>query len=158
MKKAAFVGGQLFLIIATNCKLPDFLIDVETPFLHQEKVNDMNKVAILVLAEAESHGDLGRAVNALEVAKEFKDHGDEVQIVFDGGGTEWVGKLADSSHDAHTVYEAVKDKIKGACKFCSGAFGVTDQVKEAGVTLLDEYENHPSVRSLVQDGYQVITF
>lgn len=33
-----------------------------------------------------------------------------------------------------------------------------DAVHEAGVELLDEYEGHPSIKRLVDDGYQVITF
>ena len=33
----------------------------------------MNKVALVVFAESESHSDLARVVNALEVAKEFKE-------------------------------------------------------------------------------------
>ncbi|MEU2334707.1 hypothetical protein ABZ608_14115 [Streptomyces sp. NPDC013172] len=34
-------------------------------------------VALIVLANAESHADLGRVVNALVTAKEFKEGGDE---------------------------------------------------------------------------------
>jgi hypothetical protein len=32
----------------------------------------MNKVLVLVLADIETKGDLGRVVNALETAKEFR--------------------------------------------------------------------------------------
>jgi hypothetical protein len=31
-------------------------------------------------------------------------------------------------------------------------------VSRRGIALLDEYEGHPSVRRLIADGYQVITF
>lgn len=117
-----------------------------------------NKIGILVLADDESHGDLGRITNALEVAKEFSEAGDEVQIIFDGAGTKWIGQLADEQNQINPLYKAVEKHVKGACKFCAGAFGVTNQVKSAGVTLLDDYEDHPSVRNLVQDGYQVLTF
>lgn len=47
------------------------------------------KAAILVLADVESHGDLGRVVNAMIAAQEFKEAGDDVQLVFDGAGTQW---------------------------------------------------------------------
>ncbi len=40
----------------------------------------MTKLAVVVLADTETHGDLGRAVNALEVAREF-EAGDEVAII-----------------------------------------------------------------------------
>jgi hypothetical protein len=53
---------------------------------------------------------------------------------------------------------AVKDKITGACDFCSAAFGVKQKVIETGVTLLNEYDRHPSLRKLVAEDFQVITF
>lgn len=118
----------------------------------------MEKVAIVVLAGNETHGDLGRVVNALGTAKEFQEAGDDVQIIFDGGGTEWVPELADEEHKAHGLYRAVEDAVTGACKYCAGAFGVTDGVKAAGVPLLGENDGHPSIRRFVAEGYQVITF
>jgi hypothetical protein len=39
-----------------------------------------------------------------------------------------------------------------------GAFGVKDAMVGQGVALAGEYEGHPSVRRLVHDGYEVITF
>lgn len=117
----------------------------------------MHKVAILVLADSESHGDRGRITNALEIAKEFKEHDDEVQIIFDGAGTTWVGKLADPQSKMNPLYESVKDKVLGACSFCSGAFGVKSKVEQADVKLLSDFDGHPSIRTLVEDGYQVIT-
>jgi hypothetical protein len=45
----------------------------------------------------------------------------------------------------------------GACSYCANAFGATESVKEAGVPLLDEYEGHPSVQNLIDEGYQVLT-
>ena len=118
----------------------------------------MSKIGILVLADDETHGDLGRITNSLEVAKEFSEGGDEVSIIFDGAGTKWIGKLADESSQLNPLYKAVESHIHGACKFCAGAYGVSSQVKNAGVTLLDDYEDHPSVRNLVKAGYQLLTF
>lgn len=101
---------------------------------------------------------MGRVTNALEIAKEFKEHGDEVQLVFDGAATTWIGKLADTNNKMNLLYESVKDKVLGACSFCSGAFGVKNKVEQAGVKLLDDFDGHPSIRALVEDGYQVMTF
>jgi hypothetical protein len=55
------------------------------------------------------------AVNAMVVAKELKDAGDEVQIIFDGAGTQWLGELSDSNHKAHPLFEQVRDVVSGAC-------------------------------------------
>ncbi len=118
----------------------------------------MSKVAIVILADTETHESLGRVVNALEAVKEFKDGHDDVQLIFDGAGPKWIPALEKPDHMAHGLYVAVKDRISGACDFCAGAFGVKDQVVACGVKLTGEYDGHPSFKTLVSQGYQVITF
>ena len=118
----------------------------------------MNKVAVVILADTETHESLGRVVNGLELAKELQENDDEVKIVFDGAGTKWVPELEDEDHDAHPLFEAVSGSIYGACRFCSKAFGVFEEVKSSEADLLDEYEQHPSLRNFIQDDYQVVTF
>lgn len=63
-------------------------------------------------------------VNALQTAREFKDSGDEVRLVFDGAGTRWIGELGSAEHKYHGLFEAVKDRA-GACSYCARAFGAT---------------------------------
>jgi hypothetical protein len=53
------------------------------------------------LAGADTDADLERLVNGLIAVKEFKERDDEVKVIFDGGGTEWLHKLIDSGHPAH---------------------------------------------------------
>lgn len=118
----------------------------------------MSKAAIVVLADVETHGDLGRVVNALVATKEFKEAGDEVRLIFDGAGTQWPGVLSDPGHKSHKLYESVHDVVVGACGFCARAFHAEESVKHADVHLLHEYEGHPSIRGLVNDGFHVITF
>lgn len=118
----------------------------------------MAKVAIVVLADTETHEGLGRVVNALEAVKEFKEAKDDVKLVFDGAGTKWIGELSNPAHKAKGLFDAVKDRIAGACEFCAGAFGVTESVTACGVSLVGEYDGHPSFKQLVDQGYQVITF
>lgn len=118
----------------------------------------MAKAALVVFADIDSHGDLARAVNALETAKEFQEAGDPVSVIFDGAGTRWVGEFSNPEHRAHRLYESVRESIAGACGYCAQAFGVKDEVTKAGVPLLEEHDRHPSLRRLVVDGYEVITF
>ncbi|HEX9049153.1 MAG TPA: DsrE family protein [Anaeromyxobacter sp.] len=118
----------------------------------------MAKVAIVVLAGTETHEGLGRVVNALEAAKELEEGNDDVRIVFDGAGTAWIPELAKEEHPAHALYAAVGDRIAGVCAFCAGAFGVKQAVIAQGVALAGEYDGHPSLRRLVHDGYQIVTF
>ncbi len=118
----------------------------------------MAKVAVVVFANTETHEGLARVHNALEVAKEFKEAGDEVRLVFDGAGTQALATLVDPEHRAHALFKTVRDTVAGACRFCAAAFGVKDRLESAGIPLLDEYDQHPSLRRLVVEGYQVLTF
>ncbi len=118
----------------------------------------MPKAAIVVLSDMETHQDLGRVLNALQVVKEFKEAGDEIELIFDGGGVVSAVTIADPDHDLHGLYTQVEDKITGICRYCARAFEVYDQAEELGLSFLAEYNQHPSLRRLVAEGYEVITF
>ncbi len=118
----------------------------------------MAKAALVVLADTETHEAFGRVTNALVTAKEFKESGDDVVVLFDGAGTKWIGELANPEHRAHQLFEGVRDAVAGACSYCASAYGVKEQVEQSGVALLDEYAQHPSIRRLVAEGYEVVTF
>lgn len=115
------------------------------------------KIALIVFADSETHADLARIANALQITKEFADAGDEVSLLFDGAGVTWPPKLAKEDHPLHKVYEIVKPHVIGACAFCSRAFKVAQEVEKSGVVLLDDFNGHPSVRGLITDGYKIIT-
>lgn len=117
----------------------------------------MTNAAIIVLAGTDSPADLGRVVNALEAAREFRDEGDDFELIFDGAGTQWVGELDDEDHDYHDLYQSIRDDVS-VCDYCVSAYDVDDVVDEEGLERLDEFEGHPSIRSLVDDGYEIITF
>jgi len=44
------------------------------------------------------------------------------------------------------------------CDYCASAYCVDEAVAAAGLERVDEFEGHPSIRDLVADGYEVITF
>jgi hypothetical protein len=116
------------------------------------------KATIVVLADTETHEGMGRIANALEAAKEFSQHGDDVRLIFDGAGVKWAVALSDQEHKLHGLYQEVADKVSGVCSFCAGAFGVKDAAIECKLKLLGEFDGHPSFRELLVQGYQVITF
>ncbi len=118
----------------------------------------MIKIAIVILSEMETHQDLGRVVNALQTAREFKEAGDEVQIIFDGGGTVTAVTLAHPEDKRHQLYAHVEEKVAGLCRYCAKAFHVYDKAEELNLPFLSEYHQHPSLRARVADGYQIITF
>jgi hypothetical protein len=118
----------------------------------------MAKAAVVILAGTEGHENLGRLANGLETAKEFAEtEGDELELIFDGAGTQWIPELEDEDSDYHELYQAVRDDTS-ACDYCAGAFGVEDAIDDAGIVTLDDHDGHPSIRSLVDDDYEIITF
>ena len=118
----------------------------------------MPNAALLILAGTETKADLGRVVNALQIAREFDEADEEVTVIFDGAGTQWIPVLSDEDHKYHRLYDQVSGVVEGACSYCAGAYGVKDQIEETGVDLLDEFGGHPSIRKLMSNGYDVITF
>ena len=118
----------------------------------------MAKVAVLVLSDTSTREGLGRTVNAMIATKEFQDAGDEVRLIFDGAGTKWVGELAKPDHRYHALFEAVRGQVAGACGYCAQAYGADQDVHREQVPMLDEYEHHPSLRRLIVEGFQVLTF
>jgi hypothetical protein len=117
----------------------------------------MPRIAVLLLADTETHEDAGRMANALTLAQEAKEEGDEVRLVLDGAGTKWAGELASEDHKYHRLFETVRDRV-GACVYCARAYHVTEAVEQAGISLLDEYKGHPSLRQLIVDGWEVVSF
>lgn len=118
----------------------------------------MAKVAVVILADTETQTDRARAANALTATYEFREAGDEVTLIFTGAATKWIGELSDPEHRLNKAFALVKDKVAGACKACAVSFGVREEVQASGVPLLAEYRGHQSLRKLVEEGYQVITF
>lgn len=118
----------------------------------------MEKVAVVILSDMESHSDRARVFNALETVKELKEAGDQVELIFDGGGVVSAAQIADPAHDFHFLYSKVADKVTGVCRMCSRSFNVHEQVKEYGLPFLAEYDQHPSIRRLIVEGNHVLTF
>lgn len=118
----------------------------------------MQKAAIVILAGTEGYEALGRLANALFAAKEFADAGDEVQILFDGAGVQWIKELSDEDHMYHGLFQKIRGKVSGVCAYCSKAFKVQDVVEKEGFNYADEHEGHPSFRTLMQHGFTIITF
>ena len=116
------------------------------------------KAAVIVLADTETHGDMGRVANALEFAKELKEENDELEIIFDGAGTKWAVELSKSDNRMKPLFDSVKDRVAGVCDYCARAFGVLDAVKASGIPLLSEFDRHPSLRTRAARGYQLVTF
>ena len=118
----------------------------------------MTKIAIVVFADTDSAEALGKVSNAFMLASEAIENDDQLKIIFEGAGTKWIGELEKEDNKMHGLYMSIKDKITGVCSYCAQAFGVKNEVIKSGLPLLDEFKNHPSLRSLFAEGFQVVIF
>ncbi|HMA24949.1 MAG TPA: hypothetical protein VKP00_13165 [Gemmatimonadaceae bacterium] len=123
----------------------------------------MSKTTIIVLSDPNGGEEaLGRVLNALAAAYDFKQHQRPVEVVFQGTGTRWASLLANPEHPAHALYKAVEDTVGGASAGCANVFGARDDVERAGVPFIADnpVPGTPGLPSLVRyvaDG-PVLTF
>ncbi len=119
------------------------------------------RIAIVLQAGIESHEGMARALHSLLYAKELTERGSTVRLVFDGAGTAWLAEWHKGGTPAAQRMSVLFEQLKGlgaayeVCDFCSGAFGVKDELKGHDEPLVAQYMDHPSLASLVDDGYQV---
>jgi hypothetical protein len=122
------------------------------------------KAALLIHSDPKAGEEaLGRAFNALAVAHDFKQKGDEVRILFLGTGTRWIAELANPENPVHGLFERVKDKVEGISCGCADAFGAAEEVLESEFDVLTDNpipgtSGLPSVAKLMADGYSVLTY
>ncbi len=123
------------------------------------------KAAIVVLSDPKSGSAeaLGRLFNALAAAYDFKQHGDDVSILFQGARTRWIGEVSESDHAAHALFEEVKDKVAGVSCGCADVFGATEDAEKSGFDLIKDNPvpgtaGLPSLQKLAAEGYTVLTF
>lgn len=125
----------------------------------------MKKSLIVILSDPKSGGEeaLGRVFNALTTAYDLKERKADVKVLFQGTGTRWVAQLANPKHLLNGLYEAVQDKIEGACGGCSDVFGATEEVKDVGLPLIRNLQvpgtnGVTSLGSYLKENYEIISF
>jgi len=123
------------------------------------------KAAIVILSDPKSGSDeaLGRLFNGLAAAYDFKQRGDDVTVLFQGAATRWIGELQNQQHPVHGLFEQVKDKVGGISHACSDVFGGAEEATRAGFDRIDGNpvpgtSGLPSLRKLVSEGYNLLTF
>jgi len=120
----------------------------------------VKKVALILHAEPGTHDAMGRAFHALLYTQELHEKNHEVQLLFDGGGTRWIDEFLKEDNPLAPLYRSLKSAgvIGGVCDYCITAFdGDKEVVKREGLTLIGDYQGHPSIATLIENGYQVIT-
>ncbi len=123
------------------------------------------KTAIVILSDPKDGSEeaLGRVLNGLATAYDFKQAGGEVSILFQGAGTRWIGELAQKEHPAHDLFEAVKDQVAGISCGCADVFGGAEETEKSGLDLIKENPvpgtlGMPSLQKLAAEGSTILTF
>ena len=118
----------------------------------------MKKILVVLLADKNGHENMARALHALLYAQQAKDHGLTVELIFDGGGTEWAATFPRHEH-FKPLYESLvaSGVVKGVCAFCAKAFKVEDELKALGATFIAASAGHPDIGARLADGWDVIT-
>jgi hypothetical protein len=122
------------------------------------------KTAILVHSDPKAGEEaLGRVFNALAVAQNFKELGEEVLILFLGTGTRWIAELSRPDNPAHDLFNLVSDKVAGVSLACANVFGSADEIQASEFDFLNDNpvpgtDGLPSVAQLMQDGYRIVVY
>ena len=122
------------------------------------------KTAVVVLSDPKNGEEaLGRVFNALAATYDFKSRADEVELVFQGAGTRWIGVLTNPQHPAHALYQAVQDKVAGVSSACADFFGARSEAERHGFDLVTDNavpgtSGLPSLARYAAEGYTVLTF
>lgn len=132
--------------------------------IEQQTKNTEMKTAIIILSDPKAGEEaLGRVFNALAVAQESQQSGDEVEVVFNGAGTRWPEELSKISHPANGLYNAVRETVKGASHGCAVVFGATKGIEACGLPLLKDkaLAGTPGISNLrryLAEGWQTLVF
>lgn len=92
------------------------------------------KTAVIIISDPKAGEEaLARVFNALAVAAEGKQSGDEVEVSFIGTGTRWPAELSKVSNPVNGLYNEVRDLVVGASCACAAVFGATEGVQACGI-------------------------
>jgi len=116
-----------------------------------------HKVAVIVYSNVTTEAP-SRAYRAVGFVAELLAHGDDVALIFDGGGSATLAAVLSRKHDLHKAYTAAAPALRGVCGYCAGAYGVADALKAAAVPFLVDDRGHASLRGLLDEGRQIVTF
>jgi len=123
------------------------------------------KTAIIILSDPKNGSDeaLGRVFNALALASECKQKGDEVAVVFNGAGTRWPAELSKLTHPANGLYNSVRDVVQGASRGCAEVFGAKESIQSCGVPIVNDHAlagttGLLSLRRYIAEGWNTVVF
>jgi hypothetical protein len=115
------------------------------------------KIAVVIYSNITTEAK-SRAYRAMGFAAECLDAADDVAVVFDGGGTATLAAVIDPASDLHRMWTRAAPALRGACDYCARSYGVREPLAAAGLPLLADDRGHASLRALLTEGRQIVTF
>ena len=115
------------------------------------------KVALLIHSKLEGAGQ-SAIYRAMMGAQELRRAGDDVILVFDGAGSTAAAEMSQPAHRFHALFTDVLPLVRGICHYCAKSYGVLDALQSSKLPMLDDDRGHASLRGLLLEGRQVITF
>jgi hypothetical protein len=117
----------------------------------------VNKIAIVIYSKLEGGGK-SAVYRALMFADDLIRAGDDVTIVFDGAGSTALADMIKPEIDLHRVWNKAAPALRGVCAYCAKSYGVKDALEAAAIPMLTDDKGHASLRALLLEGRQIITF
>jgi hypothetical protein len=124
----------------------------------------MTKTAIVLFSDPKAGTEeaLGRLFNALFLAYDLKERGQEVALIFQGAGIRWATELAKADHPAGPLFRAVQDKVAGVCGGCADVFGSAAEVEATGLPVgrdlaIPGTQGVISLAEYLTQGYTLVT-
>jgi hypothetical protein len=117
----------------------------------------MNKIAVVIYSKLEGAGN-SAVYRALMFVDELLRAGDDVSLVFDGAGTTALAAMLREDHSLHRAWTKAAPALRGACRYCAKSYEVLDTLEAAQMPMLADDRGHASLRALLLEGRQIVTF
>jgi hypothetical protein len=117
----------------------------------------MNRIGVVIYSNLEGAGK-SAVYRAMMFVDELTRGGDDVALVFDGAGTTALAEMLVPGSDLHHTWTKAAPALRGACRYCAKSYGVLDALEAAQVPMLGDDRGHASLRQLLLEGRQIITF
>jgi len=125
----------------------------------------MKKVAIVTHMEHASPVDRGRMAHALHLARDLKEGGAQIKLIFAGKSVDWLAQLTNPNREEEhpfvraygNVFDSVREDSE-ACNFCCIRFDATEAATAGDIPIRGEGKDHMKLGDYVLDGWEIITF
>ena len=117
----------------------------------------MNRVAIIIYSKLDGAGK-SAVYRAMMFVDELLRGGDDVALVFDGAGSTALAEMLVPGSALHPVWTKAAPALRGVCHYCAKSYGVLEALEAAHVPLLGDDRGHASLRALLLEGRQIVTF